>query len=96
MYLMDTTTINITLPIRLKQAIDRRVHHGFYTSVSEFVRTAARELLSASANEVPYGPPFSAKAIKEILAAEKAALRSRSKNIVLENPEEIDSFFASL
>lgn len=96
MYAMNTTTINITLPVRLKEEIENRVQGGMYASVSEFIRHSVRRVLAASAEEIPYSPPFSAKAVKEILAAEKAALKNRNKNIVLNNPEEIDRFFSSL
>jgi hypothetical protein len=95
MYDMNTLTINITLPKQMKKAVDAQVKSGLYTSFSEFVRNAIRARLF-SFPHTPYGQPFSAKAEKEILRAEKKALANRDKNIVLKNPQEIRAFFKSL
>lgn len=95
MYDMNTATINITLPIPLKKAVEDRVKSGFYTSVSEFIRQAVRKLLF-SADEIPYGPPFSPEATKEILKAEKEALEHPERNIVIKTPTELKRFFDGL
>ncbi len=95
MYYMDTITINITLSKQMKQAVDSQVKTGLYTSFSEFVRNAVRRLLFSPV-EIPYGPPFSPEAEKEILAAEKKILANRKKNIILKTPREIRAFFKDL
>lgn len=92
---MNTATINITLPIPLKKAVEDRVKGGFYTSVSEFIRQAVRKLLFPS-DEIPYGPPLSAKATKEILKAEKEALEHPERNTVVKTPAELKRFFDDL
>lgn len=38
-------TMNVSLPIRLKQYVDGRVASGLYASASEFIREAVREKL---------------------------------------------------
>lgn len=95
MYDMDTITINITLPKQMKLAVDSQVKNGLYTSFSEFVRNAVRYLLFSPVT-IPYGPPFTPRAAKQILAAEKKALANRNRNIVLNNPDEIRTFFRDL
>lgn len=92
---MNTATINITLPIPLKKAVEERVKSGLYASVSEFIRQAVRKLLF-SVDEIPYGSPFSPDATKEILKAEREALKHPEKLITLKSPEDIDRFFQSL
>lgn len=96
MYAMNTATINITLPVRLKEEIENRVRGGMYTSVSEFIRHSIRKVLTSPAEEVPYGPSFSDEAVKEILAAEKNALEHPERNIVIETKEDLDRLFSSL
>jgi len=95
MYYMDTITINITLPKPMKQAVDAQIKTGLYTSFSEFVRNAVRYLLF-SPTVVPYGPPFSPQAEKEILKSATEALTHKNKNIVLKTPQDIDNFFKNL
>jgi len=92
---MSTVTINITMPKKLKSEVDKQVKTGFYTSVSEFIRTAIRSVLSTD-TDIPYGPAFSPRAEKQILKAEKQALRNRNKNIVLKTNQDIEAFFRNL
>ena len=92
---MNTATINITLPIPLKKAVEDRVKSGFYTSVSEFIRQAVRKLLFA-ADEIPYGPSFSKEAEKEILRAEREALEHPEQNTSIKTPAELKRFFDAL
>jgi Arc/MetJ-type ribon-helix-helix transcriptional regulator len=40
------STINISLPKKLKEAADALVANGEYASFSDFMRTSARELLA--------------------------------------------------
>jgi putative addiction module CopG family antidote len=88
---MDTMTINITLPKPMKKAVDAQIKNGLYTSFSEFVRNAVRNLLST--HQAYYTGPFSPEAQKEILKSAKETLTNRGKNIVLKTPEDIDNFF---
>jgi len=92
---MDTITINITLPKQMKLAVDNQVKNGLYTSFSEFIRNAVRHLLFSPVT-IPYGPPFSPRAEKQILAEEKRTLTTRNRNIVLNNPDQIRAFFKNL
>ncbi len=94
MYDMDTITINITLPKPMKRAVDAQIKSGLYTSFSEFVRNAVRYLLF-SPTVIPYGPPFSPKAEKEILAAEKEALAEKNP-IIIKNSQQLKKFFDNL
>jgi len=82
---MNTMTINITLPVQMKKAVDARVKNGFYTSFSEFVRNAVRFFLAIPPT-IPCGPAFSP-------AAKKEALKNRNKNIVIKNSQELKDFF---
>ncbi len=91
---MDTITINITIPKPMKKAVDEQIKSGLYTSFSEFVRNAVRHLLT-SRQSIPYGPPFSPEAEKEILAAEKEALAEKNP-IIIKNPKELKKFFDNL
>ena len=91
---MSTTTINITLPTRLKKEIQNQIKKGMYTSVSEFIRNAVRQLLVSSIDG--HNLPFSPQAEKEILKAFKETLENRDKNIVLKSEKDIDAFFKNL
>lgn len=94
MYYMDTITINITLPKPMKRAVDAQIKTGLYTSFSEFVRNAVRYLLF-SPTVIPYGPPFSPSAEKEILAAEKKALAEKNP-LIIKNSQELKKYFNQL
>ena len=91
---MSTTTINITLPTRLKKEIQNQIKKGMYTSVSEFIRNAVRQLLISPVDS--HNLPFSPQAEKEILRAFKETLENRDKNIVLKSDKDIDAFFKNL
>ena len=45
MYVMNTVTINVTLPRPLMLALRRRVKSGWYASVSEALRDGARRVI---------------------------------------------------
>ena len=90
---MSTTTINITLPTRLKKEIQNQVKKGMYTSVSEFIRNAVRNLLTSPATT--YNLPFSPEAEKEILKAEKQALLEKNP-VIITSQRELKEFFDKL
>ncbi len=88
---MGTTTINITLPDRLKQEINTRVRSGMYASVSEFIRNAVRRALTIR-DDIPFGEAFSTEAENLILQAEEESLVRPSTTKVLKTTTEIDRY----
>lgn len=91
---MSTVTINITMPKKLKSEVDKQVKAGFYTSVSEFIRTAIRSVLSTD-TDIPYGPAFSPRAEKQILKAEKQALAEKNP-VIITSQKQLRQFLDSL
>lgn len=92
---MGTTTINITLPERLKQEIDSRVRSGMYASVSEFIRNAVRRALTVR-DDIPFGEAFSTEAENLILQAEEEALVRPNATKALKTAKDIDRYLDSL
>ena len=88
---MGATTINITIPNRLKEEIDKRVKSGMYSSVSEFIRSAVRNMITSGV-ELPYGEGFSPEAESEILQAEAQGLK---RKVSLESEKDIENLFKS-
>lgn len=80
----------------MKEQIEQQVSTGFYTSVSEFIRSAVRVMLNPSPGIIPYGPGFSPEAEEAIRRSEQEALGNRGKNTVLKTPKDLDRFFDSL
>jgi len=92
---MSTSTINITLPDRLKQEIDSRVRGGMYASVSEFIRNAVRRALT-SRDDIPFGEAFSTEAENLILQAEEETIARPNNSTVLNSTKDIDRYLDSL
>lgn len=89
--IMSASTINITLPTRLKEEIEKRVESGMYASVSEFIRNAVRNTL-VSGVDLPYGQNFFSKAEDEILKAETQGLTGQFKTIT--SDKDVNDLFA--
>lgn len=92
---MGATTINITLPERLKQEIDSRVRSGMYASVSEFIRSALRRALTVS-DDIPIGEAFSNEAEDLILQAEEESRIRSHATRTLKTAKDIDRYLDSL
>ena len=92
---MGATTINITLPVRLKQEIDSRVQSGMYASVSEFIRSALRRALTVR-DDIPVGEAFSREAEDLILQAEQESRVRPSATRTLKSAKDIDRYLDSV
>lgn len=76
------TTINISLPDKLKQQAETLIERGFYASFSDLVRDALRQTISKS---------------KYDLWAEEAKQDLKTgKAIVLKSKKDIKNYFDSL
>lgn len=76
------TTINISLPVKLKVSMDTLVDEGFYVSFSDAARDAFRELLEKRKYD-----RWAAEAKKDL---------KKGKSVILKTPEDIDKYFDSL
>jgi Arc/MetJ-type ribon-helix-helix transcriptional regulator len=76
------TTINVSLPDKLKNKADSLVSDGYYASFSDIVRTALRELLIT--------------AHYQKLADEAKAEYKAGKATVIRTNKELDEFFRKL
>ena len=73
------TTINVSLPDKLKEQAQQLVELGFYSSFSDLVRNSLRNTISKS---------------KYDLWTEEAEKESRAgETVVLESDEDIDKYF---
>ena len=80
------TTVNISLPVQLKSQADFLIDAGHYTSFSDLVRSALRQLFASQVDTTDYDAM-----LKEALADQAAG-----RTITLSTPEEIDSHFTKL
>lgn len=73
------TTINVSLPDKLKEQAQRLVELGYYASFSELVRDSLRNVVNKS---------------KYDLWTEEAQKQSKAgETVVLESDEDIDEYF---
>ena len=87
MYGMNTVTINVTMPRGLMEKVKQLVSGGWYTSVSEVLRTGARRVLSDEQLTVN---GFTREFEDEVL---KAAAEPVDYSRVWETDKDIDAFF---
>src|SRR6266498_3180698 len=83
------TTINISLPREMYKDVKRAVKYDKYTSVSEFIRSALREVLYEEVTENGLTPAEE----YEIL---EIAATPDDNDIVLETEEDITNYFRHL
>ena len=76
------STINISLPKKLKSQADQLVEQGFYVSFSDLVRDSMRKLLSNKRYDLWFE-----EAKKEL---------DEGKAIVLENEKEVEEYLKNL
>lgn len=76
------STINISLPKKLKNQADQLVEQGFYVSFSDLVRDSMRKLLSGKKYDLWFE-----EAKKEL---------DEGKAIVLENEREVEEYLKNL
>lgn len=76
------TTVNISLPVQLKSQADFLIDAGHYTSFSDLVRSALRQLFSSHVDTTDYDTM-----LKEALADQAAG-----RTVTLSTPEEIDEY----
>lgn len=76
------TTINISLPEKLKAKADQLIEQGYYVSFSDLTRTALRRIV--------------ADMELDILASEAKEEVKKGKAKVLQNPKDVADFMNSL
>lgn len=76
------TTINISLPDKLKKEADRAIKDGYYVSFSDLARTALRQMLRDR------------KLDRWVAEAKKD--HKAGKTIVWKTKKDIDDYFAKL
>lgn len=76
------TTINISLPDKLKKEADKTIAEGHYASFSDLARTALRQILRNHK--------------LDRMAAEAKADYKAGKGIILRTDKDITDFFAKL
>lgn len=80
------TTINISLPEKLKQKAQSLVDEGYYASFSDLIRDSLRKTVSL----------FYQKSKHELLAEDAWLEHKQGKTITLNSKEDVDRFFESL
>lgn len=76
------STINISLPDKLRVQANKLVEEGYYASFSDLTRTAVRRLVGE--NEL------------DLLFEETKKDYKKGKAVVLKNQEDVDEFFEKL
>lgn len=84
-----TSTINISLPKTMYQDAKKLLAARGYTSISELIRDALRDMLYPRLTENGFTPEFE----EEVL---KAAAEPVNNDIILENEKDIDNYFRKL
>ncbi|MBF0208617.1 MAG: hypothetical protein HQK53_17230 [Oligoflexia bacterium] len=76
------STINISLPSKLKALADREIKKGYYVSFSDLVRSSLRKTLRVSE--------------LDILLEESKKEKREGKGITLRNKKDVDNYFKSI
>lgn len=84
-----TTTVNISLPKSMYQDAKKLLAQRGYTSISELIRDALRDMIYPRLTENGFTPEFE----EEVL---KAAAEPVKNDIILENEKDIDNYFRKL
>lgn len=77
-----TTTINVSIPVQLKNQAQQLVDEGYFASFSDIVRTALRSVVSSSKYDQ--------------WAKEARDEHAKGKTTVLKTTDEVESYFSSL
>ncbi len=90
---MPTTTINITLPKQMKATLDEKVKNGLYTSISELIREAVRDLITRQSVQATQ---FSAQAQDEIRTELKEARKHPDPLASFDTSTKLEDYLDSL
>lgn len=80
------TTVNISLPSKLKQQAQELVNEGYYASFSDLIRDALRNTLSLNSNKSKY----------DVWAEEAWQEHLKGKTKTLKNEKDVEDLFRSL
>lgn len=75
-------TINISLPNKLKLQAESLINNGYYASFSDLTRTALRNIISSSQND--------------LWADEAESEMKNGKTKILKNQKDIDNYLDSI
>jgi len=76
------STVNISLPIKLRKQAQELVSRGFYASFSDLVRDSLRQVV--------------AKSKYDLMAEEAKEDMKKGKGVLLKSQKDIDNYFNSL
>ncbi len=75
-------TVNVSLPIKLKEQAQKLVDEGYYASFSDLVRDSLRQILS--------------KNIYDLMVEEAIEDEKKGKAVILKTKKDIDEYINSL